>query len=108
MGVEHRDRETVHAEGDTSSMRNFAYRIDNVPRRSEVVAMVIEAHTGGWTFIRTQRNQKLELEGQLNLAYRLHLANPAEEGIARVIDPEGEPETARDVLCTYHPTLAKV
>src|SRR5262249_17587959 len=43
----------------------------------------------------------------LLLAYRLHLADPAEERIARLVDAEGKAEIACNRLCTDHPAIAE-
>ncbi len=52
-----------------------------------------------------QRHQQLELQRLLLLAHRLHPSDPAEERIAGVVDPEGQPEIAGDLLRKRHPAL---
>ena len=58
----------------------------DAPGRAEMVAVIVEAHAGGRLFFRAQRHQQFELQRLLFLAHRLHLADPAEEGVARIVD----------------------
>jgi len=88
-------------------MGRLAVRILDVPGRAEMVAVIIEAHACRRLLFRTQRDQKFEFQRLLLLADRLHLADAAKERIARIIDPEGQAEVARDGLRPHHPALAK-
>src|SRR3981081_3556981 len=106
--MEHGYSKAITPKRDAAVMSRFTCRIDDVPSRAEMVAMMVEAHASRWLLFRAQRDQKLELERLLHLADRLHLTNAAEERIARIIDLEGQAEIARDGLSAHHPALAKI
>src|ERR1700688_1577816 len=89
-------------------MGRRAAGILDVPGGAEMVAVIIEAHAGGRLLFRAQRDQKLEFQRLLLLAHRLHLADPAEERIAGIIDLEGQAEVARNSLRAHHPALAEI
>src|SRR6202035_1754449 len=57
-----------------------------IPRRAEMVAVIIEAHARGRLLGGPDRNKQFELQGLLDLTHRHQLAAAAEERIARGID----------------------
>ena len=79
---EQRDGEAVHAKRNAAGVRNRAGLVAQTPSRSEVVEMAVEAYTRGGLLRRTHRNQQLEFQGLLELAYRHYLPGPTEEGVA--------------------------
>src|SRR6185437_15113316 len=68
VGMEHGDREAIHAERDTAGMGGLAAGIPDVPGQAKMVAVIIEAHAGGRLLLGTQRNQKFEFQRLLLLA----------------------------------------
>ena len=108
VGVEHRNRQPVHAERHAAGMGESAARVLDIPRGAEMVAVIVEAHAGGRLFLRAQRHEQFELQRLLLLADRLHLADAAEEGIVGIVDAEGKPEVARDRLRLDHPAFAEI
>src|SRR6201987_3572538 len=107
MGMEHGEREPLHAESDAAGMCSFASGILDVPSDTEMVAMIVEAHAGGRLLFPAPRHKELEFQRLLFLAHCLHLADAAEEGIARLVDLEGKAKVARDALRAHHPALAE-
>ena len=69
-----------------------------------MVAVGVEAHAGGRLLLGVQRHQQLELEGRLDLRDRLHLADAAEERVARLVDPAGQ----RELFAARPPAFASI
>src|SRR5580704_16588267 len=86
VGCEQRQRQTVDSEGDAGGMRDQAGFVAQVPRRAEMVAVIVEAHARGRLFLRVHRNEQLEFQRLLDLAHRHQLAAATEERIAGMID----------------------
>ena len=57
-----------------------------IPRRAEVVAMIVEAHARGRRRVLVERNQQLELQRLLSLADRHDLSDAAEERVVGDVD----------------------
>src|SRR5579863_7059742 len=102
VGVEHRNREPIHPEGNAAGMRRRAGHVLDVPGQAEMVAVIVEAHAGGRLLLGPQGDEQFELQRLLLLADRLHLADAAEEGIAGVVDAERQAEIAGDGLGPDH------
>src|ERR1700694_1093894 len=85
----------------------LAVHVLDVPGRAEMVAVIVEAHAGGRLRFGAQRDQQLEFQRLLLLADRLHLADAAEERIARIVDLEGQAEVARDTLRALNQAISK-
>ena len=108
VGMEHGDRQTIHAERHAARMRRFTRDIPDVPGEAEMVAVIVEAHAGCRLLFGAQRDQQLEFQGLLLLADGLHLTDAAEERIAGIIDLEGQAEIARNRLGTHHPAFTEI
>ena len=91
-----RDGQPVDAEGDAGGVRGLQVGAGKTPGRSEVIAMIVEAHAGGRRFRRSNRHQHLEFQRLRDLEPPDHRAAAAEERIARVLDAVGEAERAGD------------
>src|SRR5262245_48710240 len=87
---EQRQRQPVDAEGDAGGMGDLARPGPGAPGRTEVIAVVVEAHARGRLLRGAYRDQQLELQRLLDLADRQDLAAATEERIARLIDTVGE------------------
>ncbi len=89
-----------------AGMSRFTRCVDDVPRRAEMITMIVEAHAGGRLRFGTQRDQKFEFQRLLDLADCHHLADTSEKRIAGRFDLERETEIARDGL-RAHPSSVR-
>src|SRR5580704_3463407 len=107
MRPEERDGEAIDAEGGAARMGDLARGVAQAPDLSEMILMIVEAHAGGRALGGAQGDEELEFQRILQLADRHHLADAAEEGIARLIDLAGELELFGEREPAFHPALAK-
>src|ERR1700722_14816681 len=57
-----RDGQPVDAEGDAGGVRGLQVGAGKTPGRSEVIAMIVEAHAGGRRFRRSDRHEHFEFQ----------------------------------------------
>src|ERR1700751_3640432 len=75
------------------------------PHLAEVLPMVVEAHASRRLGIGVVRDQQLEFECLLNLAYRHDLADPTEEWIIGDINRVRQRPFLGQLPCTLHPAF---
>jgi len=98
----------VDAEGDAGGVRGLQVGAGKTPGRSEVIAMIVEAHAGGRRFRRSDRHEHFEFQRLRDLEPPDHRAAAAEERIARGLDAVGEAERAGDFGRARDPLLAEI
>lgn len=108
MRPEHRQREPIQAERHATRMSLVAIRGHQMPNRTEVVAVTIEAHARSWFLFGTDRNQQLKLQRLFQLAHRSQPAGSAEERIACRRELMFEPEQLRHALSQEYPSSSKI
>ena len=94
VGREQRQGQAVDAEGDAAGMSDLAGFGAQIPRRAEMVAVIVEAHARGRLLGGAHRNQQFELQRLLTCAIAAIISAASKERIARGLDLDGTPSSS--------------